>query len=148
VQNGVGSTGTHAITEDVRNALAQIAKSTVPHVEHETADHEHSEAASEAPAGAEALSGIVRNEAPEASAPAAEAPFAETPVEILDIPVPVVKSARSSRRISTQDAEQLLGSVLGALPDPKPAGQGHGRVRASRRASSAGAVVTPSETAE
>jgi len=90
---------------------------------------------------AEAPSGIVRNETAEARAQAAE-----TPVEILDIPVPVVKNSRSSRRISTQDAEQLLGSVLGALPEPKQAGQG--RVRASRRASSAGAVVTPSEAAE
>ncbi len=29
VKNGVGSTGTHAITEDVRNALARVAASTV-----------------------------------------------------------------------------------------------------------------------
>ncbi len=32
-KNGHGSNGTHAITEDVRNALAQIAKSTVPHAD-------------------------------------------------------------------------------------------------------------------
>jgi ribonuclease E len=134
VKNGVGSTGTHAITEDVRNALAQIAKSTVPHTDHEHAEPtEH--AASEAP------SGIVRNRVDEtAGAPA------EAAVEILDIPVPVVKNSRSSRRVSSQDAEQILGSVLGALPEPKQPGQG--RVRASRRASSAGAVVTPSEAAE
>jgi ribonuclease E len=69
---------------------------------------------------------------------------AETAVEILDIPVS--RSSRSSRRISTQDAEEILGSVLGALPEPKLAGQG--RTRGSRRASSSGAVVTPSETAE
>ncbi|MEO6532476.1 MAG: Rne/Rng family ribonuclease [Pseudolysinimonas sp.] len=135
VKNGVGSTGTHAITEDVRNALAQIAKSTVPHV-----DHEHAEAGERAAAApGETAPGHV-----EAST-VSSAP-AEAAVEILDIPVPVAKSSRSSRRISTQDAEQLLGSVLGALPEPKPAGQG--RVRASRRASSAGAVVTPSETRE
>ncbi|MEO6116230.1 MAG: Rne/Rng family ribonuclease, partial [Pseudolysinimonas sp.] len=121
VKNGVGSTGTHAITEDVRNALAQIAKSTVPHT-----DHEH----------AEPREAVV------------EPASADVAVEILDIPVPVVKSSRSSRRISTQDAEQLLGSVLGALPEPKQPGQGQGRVRASRRASSAGAVVTPIENAE
>jgi ribonuclease E len=144
VKNGVGSTGTHAITEDVRNALAQIAKSTVPHVEHDHTEHahaEHAHAESGEPSGAEAPSGIVRVQAPEAAEPADEAP-----VEILDIPVPVVKGSRSSRRISTQDAEQLLGSVLGALPEPKQAGQG--RVRASRRASSAGAVVRPSEVGE
>ena len=149
VKNGVGSTGTHAITEDVRNALAQIAKSTVPHVEHEHIEHgdaehrdaEHAHAGSAEQSGPEAPSGIVRNQAAEAAVAAPE-----SPVEILDIPVPVVKSSRSSRRISTQDAEQLLGSVLGALPEPKQAGQG--RVRASRRASSAGAVVTPSEVGE
>jgi ribonuclease E len=134
VKNGVGSTGTHAITEDVRNALAQIAKSTVPHT-----DHEHAEQAEGAPT--EAPSGIVRNRVDEAVVAAAEAA-----VEILDIPVPIVKNSRSSRRVSTQDAEQILGSVLGALPEPKQPGQG--RVRASRRASSAGAVVTPSEAAE
>jgi ribonuclease E len=135
VKNGVGSTGTHAITEDVRNALAQIAKSTVPHQEHEHADN------GEVPS-VDAPSGIVRDDRVEKAVD----PAPETPVEILDIPVPVVKSSRSSRRISTQDAEQLLGSVLGALPEPKQPGQG--RVRGSRRASSAGAVVTPSEGGE
>ena len=131
VKNGVGSTGTHAITEDVRNALAQIAKSTVPHTDHEPGGS----------ADAEPKTGIALSRVEEAAGAAAEAA-----VEILDIPVPVVKGSRSSRRISTQDAEQILGSVLGALPEPKQPGQG--RVRASRRASSAGAVVTPTEVAE
>jgi len=130
VKNGVGSTGTHAITEDVRNALAQIAKSTVPHTDHERDAAE-----------GEPKTGIVQNRIEEAAGAAAEAA-----VEILDIPVPVVKGSRSSRRISTQDAEHILGSVLGALPEPKEPGQG--RARASRRASSAGAVVTPTEAAE
>jgi len=136
VKNGVGSTGTHAITEDVRNALAQIAKSTVPHLEHDHAGHDHAATDEVAP---EAVTGVVGAQE-RAAEPTVEA------VEILDIPVPVVKSSRSSRRISTQDAEQLLGSVLGALPEPKEPGQG--RVRASRRASSAGAVVTPSESTD
>ena len=57
VKNGVGSAGTHAITEDVKNALAQIAKSTV-HTE-----GEHSAAEGVAVAAA------------------------QTAVEILDIPV-------------------------------------------------------------
>jgi ribonuclease E len=135
VKNGVGSTGTHAITEDVRNALAQIAKSTVPHLEHEHAEHGHGSSESR-----EVVTGVVSDQH-EAAEPAVP-----SPVEILDIPVPVVKTPRSSRRISTQDAEQLLGSVLGALPEPKEPGQG--RVRASRRASSAGAVVTPSESTD
>jgi len=136
VKNGVGSTGTHAITEDVRNALAQIAKSTVPHLEHDHGGHDH---AAKDDVAAGAVTGVVGAQE-RAAEPTVEA------VEILDIPVPVVKSSRSSRRISTQDAEQLLGSVLGALPEPKEPGQG--RVRASRRASSAGAVVTPSESTD
>ena len=128
VKNGHGSSGTHAITEDVRNALAQIAKSTVPHTEHEQMD-------------AEAPTGVVATATIERAAGAA----AEAAVEILDIPV-TAGTGRGSRRISTEDAEEILGSVLGALPEPKPAGQG--RTRGSRRASSAGAVVTPSETSE
>jgi ribonuclease E len=131
VKNGHGSNGTHAITEDVRNALAQIAKSTVPHTEHS----EHEQMDAEAPTGIVATATIER--ATEAAAEAA--------VEILDLPVPPAKT-RGSRRISTQDAEEILDSVLGALPEPRPAGQG--RSRGSRRASSAGAVVTPSETTE
>jgi ribonuclease E len=131
-KNGHGPTGTHAITDDVRNALAQIAKSTVPHSE--SADPNESSSVEAQP-----LSGIVLTKAEEAAGAAAEAA-----VEILDIPVPLVRSSRTSRRISTQDAEEILGSVLGALPEPKPAGQG--RSRGSRRVSTAGAVVTPSES--
>jgi ribonuclease E len=59
-------------------------------------------------------------------------------VEILDIPV--VKAQRAPRRVSNQAAEQILDSVLDALPEPKQPGQG--RARTSRRASSAGAVVS------
>jgi ribonuclease E len=47
-------------------------------------------------------------------------------VEILDIPV---KARRTSRRVSTQDTENLLEEVLGALPEPKSHGQGRGRGR-------------------
>jgi len=146
VKNGVGSTGTHAITEDVRNALAQIAKSTVPHLEHDHAGHDqadqgHADHEHATPSETrQTVTGVVSDQR-DAAEQAVDAR-----VEILDIPVPVVKSSRSSRRISTQDAEQLLGSVLGALPEPKEPGQG--RVRASRRASSAGAVVTPSESTD
>ncbi len=131
VKNGHGSTGTHAITEDVRNALAQIAKSTVPHPEHD--EHELMDA--------EAPTGVVVTATVEHSAESAVEPA----IEILDIPVPAART-RASRRISTQDAEQILGSVLGALPEPKAAGQG--RSRGPRRASSAGAVVTPPESGE
>ncbi|HWR86613.1 MAG TPA: Rne/Rng family ribonuclease [Rhodoglobus sp.] len=47
VKNGVGGNGTHAITEDVRNALARVAASTV-HTENEKADEPVAEAAPEA----------------------------------------------------------------------------------------------------
>jgi ribonuclease E len=117
-KNGHGSTGTHAITEDVRNALAQIAKSTVPHTE-----------------------SITVPEPEQTTAERAAEAAAEAAVEILDIPV--AKAPRTPRRISTQDAEQILGSVLEALPEPSQPGAG--RSRRSRRAGSAGAVVTPGD---
>ena len=59
-------------------------------------------------------------------------------VAILDIPV--TKAPRSGRRMNNRDAEQILDSVLEALPEPKQPGQG--RSRTSRRAGSAGAVVS------
>jgi ribonuclease E len=111
--------GTHEITEDVRNALAQIAKSTV---------HPHA----------------AENAEESASAPAATTTtaVAEAPVEILDIPV--ARAPRTSRRTSPKEAEQLLGSVLEALPEPKQPGEGRGR-RGSRRASTSGVVTPPAE---
>ncbi|MCU1411049.1 MAG: Rne/Rng family ribonuclease [Rhodoglobus sp.] len=104
VKNGVGSTGTHAITEDVRNALARVAASTVHTTE-------------------------IPIQEP-AAAPVEKA--AAEPVAILDIPV--TKAPRQPRKISTHDAEQILDSVLDALPEPKQPGQGRSRV--SRRVSS------------
>lgn len=108
VKNGVGSNGTHAITEDVKNALAQIAKSTV-HTEGEASPSQDVAVAA-----------------------------AVTAVEILDIPVQ--KAPRQNRKVSAQDAESILGSVLEALPEPKQPGQGR---RGSRRASSAGTITPP-----
>ncbi|RIJ55225.1 hypothetical protein DZF99_09745, partial [Clavibacter phaseoli] len=49
------------------------------------------------------------------------------PVQILDIPVASTRTA--PRRVSSADAEQLLGSVLDALPQPKEPGQGRSRSR-------------------
>lgn len=117
-----GSNGTHAITEDVRNALAQIAASTVLH----TADHPIVTVTDDAPDAGHAETTAV----------------AETAVAILDIPV--TKSSRSARRIRPEDAEQILDSVLEALPEPKQPGQGRSRV--SRRAGSAGQVVSAPAT--
>ena len=107
VKNGVGSAGTHAITEDVRNALARVAASTV-----------HTNESTDAPA---------------------EAPAAAEPTEAPIIDIPAAK-ARRGRRVSTHDAEQILDSVLESLPEPKQPGQGRSRV--SRRAGSAGQVVS------
>ena len=124
VKNGMGSAGTHAITEDVRNALARVAASTVIHT---TEIPVQLSAASESTAASEPLRVEEQSKAEEASVAAAEAAVA-----ILDIPVK--KNSRSPRKISTHDAEQILDSVLDALPEPKQAGQGRSRV--SRRVSS------------
>lgn len=171
------NSGTHAITEDVKNALAQIAASTIvptdtasipvvkaevqdaakPEVKAEVktgAKHEAksdakgpSESSAKAPAkGAAKASSRSSSkgasvEKPDATVvPAEKVAAAEAVVEILDLPVK--KSTRQPRRISAQDAEQILDSVLEALPEPKQPGQG--RARVSRRASSAGVVTTES----
>ncbi|MGV8884846.1 MAG: Rne/Rng family ribonuclease [Microbacteriaceae bacterium] len=125
-KNGNGAQ-THAITEDVRHALAQIAASTVP----------HSAESTDAPAPVEAPAAPETQDAQQHGAPEAVVAAAEAAVAILDIPV--AKTQRNSRRISTKDAEQILDSVLEALPEPKQAGQGR---RTSRRAGSAGAIVS------
>ncbi len=121
VKNGVGSAGTHAITEDVRNALARVASVTVH------ADH------AETPRVEPVETSLVETSPVEAAEPPTESPIA-----ILDIPV--AKQPRQQRRISTYDAEQILDSVLDALPEPKQPGQG--RARVSRRAGSSGQVVS------
>jgi len=172
--------GTHAITDDVKNALAQIAASTIPH---EPAAEAATEQAAE-PAvqtasteqkssqkgnaqrngsqrdgqrnGSQRTTSAPRTElqpttetavATADAAPgvveAASVAAAEAAVAILDIPV--TKTQRQPRRISTHDAEQILDSVLDALPEPKQPGQG--RSRTSRRASSAGTVRTSTEGA-
>jgi ribonuclease E len=122
VKNGVGSAGTHAITEDVRNALARVASVTV-----------HTDPVTE-PVPVPVVDSVPVSE----STGAAEATSVDAPIAILDIPV--ATQPRQQRRISTHDAEQILDSVLDALPEPKQPGQGRGRV--SRRAGSAGQVVS------
>ncbi|WP_166869404.1 Rne/Rng family ribonuclease [Salinibacterium sp. ZJ70] len=121
-------TGTHEITDDVKNALAKIASSTVHH-EVSTDD----------------VADVLVGGVPEASAPeSTEAPSAEVGaeqvVEILDIPIAPVRE----KKRPVADAEAVLGSVLDALPEP--AAPGKGRSRRSRRASSAaGAPTTATE---
>ena len=153
-----GNGGTHAITEDVKSALAQIAASTIPH----TADADDSVSAASVVSGTQAETPASPQTAPQQTVPAAESTeaavvqgadvaqgqvesasiaAAEAAIAILDIPVK--KGTRTARRISTHDAEQILDSVLDALPEPKQPGQG--RARTSRRASSQGTVTTHSD---
>ncbi len=97
-QNGRSSAnGTHAITEDVKNALAKIAASTIT-------------SSSEDSAG--------ETESPESSEPAAvevTEPAEAEIVQILDIPLK--RSRRELPVISAEAAEQLLDSVLDSLPE-------------------------------
>jgi ribonuclease E len=102
--------GTHEITDDVKNALAKIAAKTVHHDEHAEAE------------GAPAA---------EPSAQQVAEAVAAAPVEILDIPIEPVRGEQPRPAV---DPDEVLGSVLDALPEPKKPGQG--RSRRSRRASS------------
>ncbi len=143
---------THAITEDARNALAKIAASTVHGDQPVAAVTEAApEPVTEAPRAKQARGQRSRSQQPKAEQPAQQesagatesaAEPAATTVDILDIPL--TTKSRAPRRVNTQDAEQLLDSVLGALPEPKQAGQG--RSRTSRRASSSGAGIVTTES--
>ena len=128
----------------MKNALAQIAASTIAHA---PVDERPEAEASAVPTGQTTEPGVtveatkvesVAVAAVDAAVEAAVEAAGEAAVEILDIPVK--KNSRGPRRISTHDAEQILDSVLDALPEPKQPGQGRSRV--SRRASSAGTVRT------
>jgi len=152
--------GTHAITDDARNALAQIAARTVvPHADKPAAvavpadlaePAEVTKAAVVEPvevSKAPVVEPVETKKAPVAEPVETKKPVVAEPVEakkadetvaILDIPV--TKAARNGRRMNNRDAEQILDSVLEALPEPKQPGQG--RSRTSRRAGSAGAVVS------
>ncbi len=117
------SAGTHAITDDVSRALAQIAAKTV----HSTAT------------GAITLPTATDAAAEPATAPA-EAPEVEM-VDLLDLPV-ASKPARVRASLDTKSADELLGSVLESLPEPPAPGT---RKRASRRVSS-GTITTQGAT--
>jgi ribonuclease E len=133
------SAATHAITDDAKNALAQIAASTLAaHAAHPETAHTGGHEDSSAGAGA----GRAGNAA-EAETAQAKAPAPIEPVEILDIPV---TSPKSRQRVKSKDAEQLLDSVLEALPQPKQPGQGRNRNRRVTTAGLTGVVVTPEAT--
>ena len=206
--------GTHAITDDVRNALAQIATSTIAAqsadvIEGATAVETAGETAvpviraartrvvapvtelspvelptPEVAAGEVAKRGVPKTDQPKrsrsqggvsavsassteaadsgrdnrpeaasidpASAGSAQAgpgnpspgtdAAGNTGPDAIVLDLPVHQQPKATKRISPSDAEQILGSVLDALPEPRQPGQG--RTRTSRRASSAGTVTT------
>ena len=155
--------GTHAITDDVRNALAKIATSTITQIPVEVPSAEApgvdaarvvevettAEVTDVAVVPVELIEVIAEAAGDLRDGAAAESTVdqtvtdaaAEAAVAILDIPVK--KQARALRPISSEDAEHILDSVLDALPEPRQPGQG--RSRTSRRASSAGTITAPAE---
>lgn len=164
-------TGTHAITDDVKNALAQIAASTIPHAEQKP-DERATEAPVEATAaepgatrGAQADAGEKPVEATGRSrrgrhrrvsqeqGAASEAPVreAETPVEVAPaaeaVAAPIldlpVPPVERKRPVRVAETEVLLDSVLDALPAPKKAGEGRTRSRRVSTAALSPAGVAP-----
>jgi ribonuclease E len=104
--------GTHVITEGVKSALAQIAASTIHHVEGEEAPLE----ASETPAAAE---------------PTSERPKKRKKRQ----------DATTKAKAPKTEKDLLLDSVLSALPEPKAPGQGRSRRRVTTAALSGTPVV-------
>jgi ribonuclease E len=113
-QQAPRTAATHTITDGAKTALAQIAASTI-------ALAKHDEPAAQTPPAE-----------PEAPTPPAEP---EPPATLLDLPV---EHHEPPARLPKRQTEDLLDSVLDALPAPKAAGQGR---RRSRR------VSTPTLTA-
>ena len=149
--------GTHAITEEMRKALAQVAASTVhpDHAQEDTAPEsepavQSSQDAAPQRSGRSRGSRGGRASAPEAStSDSSSAPAAVIDSPVIDIPVidiPASQASRPVRRVSPEDAKDILGSVLDALPEPKQPGQGRSRV--SRRATSSGAGIITSGPTE
>ncbi|WP_375390202.1 Rne/Rng family ribonuclease [uncultured Amnibacterium sp.] len=114
---------THTITDGAKNALAKIAASTIVPARTSEGHEEHAPVAEGAQPEPEAIA------APTASEPEPEPP------RLLDLPV---EPHEPPVRLPKRQAEDLLDSVLDALPAPKAAGQGR---RRSRR------VSTPTLTA-
>ena len=122
------ATATHAITDDMKNALAQIAGATIAPSRplHDTV---HEAAAGRAPEPPSS-----EPERPPAEQPAAEAPAAP----IIDLPEP--HREPTAPRVPKEIAVDLLDSVLEALPAPRRPGEGR---RRSRRVSTP--ALTPGQ---
>ncbi|WP_374010720.1 Rne/Rng family ribonuclease [Leifsonia sp. LS-T14] len=160
--------GTHAITDDAKNALAQIAASTIHHHEDEAkTEPQQAEVAEitvsevtvtevtatkkrrrkgkggadrqQPPAEAAAAAEPVEAAEPE---PARAAPEpAESAVPVIELPEPAEVPATT--RPSSIETELLLDSVLDALPQPKEPGQGRSRSRRASTAVIAGGELAP-----
>jgi ribonuclease E len=159
--------GTHAITEEMRKALAQVAASTV-HPEHQhvesapapepvaaDAQPQQRSGRSRGSRGGRSSGGNTGSEAAqEATSEDATDGVPAVEIAVLDIPVldlPVLEisddqGSRPPRRVSSKDAEQILDAVLDALPEPRQPGQGRSRV--SRRARSTGSGIITSGPTE
>lgn len=120
---------THVITDGVKSALAQIAASTIP------ASGEH-----EAEETQEKDQGLVISlpEAPRAE-PAADEPQKKPRRKRAGI-----QRAERSTEPPKSEKQQLLDSVLDALPEPKEPGQGRNRTK-SRRVTTAALTGTAVE---
>ncbi|MEO6825901.1 MAG: Rne/Rng family ribonuclease [Microbacteriaceae bacterium] len=161
-KNGNGSSSTHgpaavthAITDDAKNALAQIAASTLlPHqdtdqtVDTGDTDHDPGAPAKEPgrhsrsePAEEEHQRDLAGNAA--AGEPGDAVAPGDSPEQLQILDIPIVVSPPPTPRMKRQDAEQILDSVLDALPQPKQPGQGRKRSRRVTTAALTGHAVSP-----
>ncbi|MGO4593995.1 Rne/Rng family ribonuclease [Leifsonia sp. 2TAF2] len=171
--NGAGHSGTHAITDDAKNALAKIAASTIHHDEESKAAEAAQAAESEeisvtevtltevtatkkrrrkgkGGADRQQAEAATADAAPEAAAtPTSDASQQETAASAPAEPIvplldlPEPAAAPAPSRTLPHDAELLLDSVLDALPAPKEPGQGRGRSRRASTTVIAGGELAP-----
>jgi len=139
VKNGVGSAGTHAITEDVRNALARVAASTIHPDDSAEGAKTQPEQADDA-----AVKAAKSEKAEKAERPAKGEKRTRSPKADKGAKAPVIETPPSAEASAPAESEQQapkdpLEAVLEALPEPRPAGQGRSR----RRRASTRTIVTP-----
>jgi len=126
---------THTITEGVKSALAQIAASTIA----------PAAAPAAGPAKIDPALAIELPEGPRAEASGDDAE--ERPRKRRKRPAERERAERPERPATLKpEAEQLLDSVLNALPEPKAPGQGRGRSRRVTTAALTGTAVPVTPT--
>jgi len=130
---------THVITDGVKSALAQIAKSTIPAAPEEPKDPS---AAIELPEGPRAEPAEERPKKPRRKR-------VSTPSERV-APRPERAPEQPKAEKPKTEKEALLDSVLNALPEPKEPGQGRNRTKSRRVTTAAltGQAVSVTPTAE